>query len=373
MKLTRREIPGLICSLVASGAAGQSATHALPGEGLARGFNLPDMAPRVGAGLPVAQLKELRAVGFTHVRLPIAGESFMPRFSGPATIGFAMRDLEMVVDKLLELNFVVSVDMHPGKEFARLLGAQPDGAMDELRLAWTQMAPRLRSRDAARVFAELLNEPATTDVIWRPRVETLAQRLRQEMPQTRFIVGPAPFQRVEALAAWRPLDDENVLYAFHYYDPMAFTHQGLTWNRSDPLSRLADFPFPAQQGDRRIETVLSRLRAEGDASLLSQIEATLRTAWNEEKIRSQFAALREWSAIHKRPVILNEFGALRFRSRRADRLRWLASVRRAAEESGFGWAHWDFSGGFGLATERGVLDAGVIDALMGANAGVPRR
>ena len=369
MTFTRRQTLAMLGVMAATPAFAKPRATTNSHGALARGFNLPDLVPVQHNGkIDAGQLKRLRAAGMTHIRLPIVGENFMPLFSGSATIADTVKILEETLNRLLRFGFAISVDMHPADEFANLLRKNPDEGLRQLTQGWTHIAPVLRAQNPDRVFAELLNEPSTEDAIWRPRVEALVNHLRPLMPRTMFIVGPAPYQRVEALAAWKPLRDRNITYAFHYYDPMAFTHQGQTWLKDDPLSRLKGFPFPARKGDRRTDAVLSRLRARKDQSLLAMVEEMLEQPWNEQRIKAQFAELKAWKESHKVPVILNEFGVLRFASPRADRLRWLSAVRRGAEQAGFGWAHWDYSGGFGLIAANGSVDEGVLQALTGRRA-----
>jgi endoglucanase len=334
---------------------------------LARGFNLPDQAPARASQPPDREvLRWLRARGMTHVRLPVRGESVMSRFSSPATIRATLADFNKALDLLIGLDFAVSADMHPGDEFGRLHRADPDAALAALREGWRNLAKSIRRLPATRVFAELLNEPHATDAIWRAQAERLVNDLRADLPKTTFIVGPAPYQRVEALAAWRPLSDANIVYAFHFYDPMAFTHQGLTWDPADPFSRLEGVPFPATRGDPAVTRLLERLRATGDADLAQSIDRALDRPWTKETIAGQFAPLAEWSRAHDAPVILNEFGALRFKSAREARLAWLRAVRETAQANRFGWAHWDYNQGFGLLDESGRPDLGVIEALLPA-------
>jgi endoglucanase len=309
-------------------------------------------------------LKWLRARGMTHVRLPVRGESVMARFSDAATIRAASADFAKALDLLLGLDFAVSADMHPGDDFGHLHRADPDAALAALTEGWRHLARPIRRLPAARVFAELLNEPQTTDAIWRAQAERLAADLRADLPATTFIVGPAPYQRVEALAAWRPFDDKNIVYAFHYYDPMAFTHQGLTWDPASPLSRLEGVPFPTWRGEPGINRLLEALRARGDLDLALSIDQALDKPWNAQAIAGQFAPLAAWSRTHDAPVILNEFGALRFKAPRAARLAWLKAVRETAQAKGFGWAHWDYNQGFGLLDETGKPDSALIDVLL---------
>ncbi|WP_158815569.1 glycoside hydrolase family 5 protein [Methylocapsa sp. S129] len=363
--LGRRTVLALIgAAALAPRLAGASTLDARAAV-LARGFNLPDQVPARPSQRPDrTTLKWLRVRGMTHVRLPVRGEALMSRFSNPATIRAAIDDFNRAMDLLLGLDFAVSADMHPGDDFGHLHRADPDAALAALTEGWRHLARPIRRLPATRVFAELLNEPQTTDAIWRAQAERLAADLRADLPATTFIAGPAPYQRVEALAAWRPLDDKNIVYAFHYYDPMAFTHQGLTWNAADPLSRLEGVPFPTSRADPAMARLLEGLRARGEADLAASIDRALDQPWTKETIAAQFAPLADWSRTHDAPVILNEFGVLRFKAARAARLEWLKSVRETAQAHQFGWAHWDYNQGFGLLDEAGQPDRPLIDALL---------
>ena len=334
---------------------------------LACGFNLPDQVPAqpsraarardAGNGCAPAAL--------VHVRLPLRGESLMTRFSDKATIAKTLDDFERALDLLLGLDFAVTADMHPASDFAHLHRADPEAALAALTDGWRNLARSIARFPTSRVFAELLNEPKVDDAIWRVQAERLAADLRRALPATTFITGPAPYQRVEALAGWRPLADKNIIYAFHFYDPMAFTHQGLTWEPSrSPLSHLANVPFPTSRDDAAMTRLLQTLRARGEDALAQSIDEALDKPWNAQTIASQFAPLAAWSQTHEAPVILNEFGALRFTAPRAARLAWLKAVREAAEANKFGWAHWDYTQGFGLLDETGKPDAALIDVLL---------
>ncbi|PPD41929.1 MAG: endoglucanase [Methylocystis sp.] len=336
-------------------------------EGLSRGFNLPDQAPARADQKPdLSILKTLRRLGMTHVRLPVVAEFVLPALSGPATISSATDDLAQALDQLLDLGYSVSVDMHPDGDFQGLYRRDPKAAQDALLGGWRLLARRLTRYPADRVHAELLNEPPTTDEIWRPFAEKLAKVVREELPRNILIVGPAPTQRHDALASWRPFADANVVYAFHYYDPMAFTHQYALWDKGSAWSRISGVPFPTQAGDATLLRMAQDAARRKDNEVAQVLRDMASQAWTAETIKAQFEMVAAWSAAHSAPVIVNEFGVLRWKARRADRLAWLAAVRSAAEACGFGWAHWDYSTSFGLVNEDGSLDRAVTHALLGA-------
>jgi len=51
-------------------------------------------------------------------------------------------------------------------------------------------------------------------------------------------------------------------------------------------------------------------------------------------------------------VISNEFGVYRSFADPQDRARWITDVRTSLERHNIGWAMWDYSGSFGLVTNR---------------------
>lgn len=368
-RLDRREMLLVLgaagVSLAAVGAASASPRVAPP-EAMRKGFNLPDQAPARRERRPdEATLRALRRLGFTHVRLPIAAEFFLPALSGPATVASAQDDVERALESLLRLGYVVSVDMHPDGDFQAMQRRDPQQALAALRAGWRGLAGRLAHWPTASVFAELLNEPAMTDDAWRGGLDALAAEVRTHLAQTTLIVGPAPFQRLEALAQWRPLDDRNVVYAAHFYDPLSFTHQGATWDIGGPTAHLAGVPFPLQAKDETVRRIIAAAEARGDQAAAQELRQSADTGWTGQTIDRRFADLALWSARHAAPVIVNEFGVLRDKAPRADRLAWLVATRAAAEASGFGWAHWDYASGFGLLDGRGRIDQETIGALLG--------
>jgi endoglucanase len=356
--------------LAAASFAGrpQAALASRPGAApahLLRGFNLPDQVPlRLEYAAEPRTLRALRDLGMTHVRLPVVAENVLARFSAPATISSAMDDLDRALDRLIGIGYYVTVDLHPGSDFADLHRRRPERAHQTLLEGWPAIASRLTRWPQDRILVELLNEPATTDEIWRPFVEELAQAVRARLPQSAIVVGPAPYQRLEALTRWTPLADRNVIYACHYYDPMIFTHQGASWDPDSPWAQADGVPFPSLKDDPQLIRLAADAARKGNLSTARDLRQTAERAWTPDAIMRQFDEPTNWSKTNSAPVIINEFGALKWKARRTDRLAWLAAVRAAAESHGFGWAHWDYSTSFGLLNDSGSIDEGVIHALL---------
>jgi len=322
-----------------------------------RGVNLPGWDSDDEARRPtVRQLGALRDRGFTHIRLLLDGV----RLEGAGRDAYLDQMYEQAI-LLFSLSYTVSLDLHAGDILER--EANPEAYVTEL---WGDIAKRVRFLDPAKLAVELLNEPHADQATWWPLAGKLVAEIRAVLPSHSIIVGPAGPQRHEELAGLEPFPDPNVIYAVHYYDPFAFTHQGADWGGADdPLRYLGGLPFPAQASDSAIKARVSELEAEGHARAADVVKRSLETPWDDAMISTAFDMMADWSIRWQRPVIVNEFGVLLWRAPRQSRFDWLSDVRRNAEDRCIGWTHWDFQDGFGLMdSETGTPDEGVMDALI---------
>ena len=335
---------------------------------LARGFNLPGWLEGPAVRRPdMRALAQLFSRGFTHIRLPVAPEGLLAEFSSPEDVARKLAELDLAVDSLAGTGFAVSIDMHPGGRFGRLQASEPERAFALAERLWRLLARRYADRAPERVLFEIMNEPAAKPAIWNEQAPRLVAAIRREARDHTIIYDHANYQRIDALPAAAPVADMNVVYAAHFYDPMIFTHQGLDWSE-DPLRYLHQVPFPTRLTDPGVVRLMGELTLEGHGESIAAIRAALGEPWTEARINDAMGQAASWAQRHGRPVIINEFGALRWRTDPRDRARWLTAVRQAAEHNCLGWAHWDYVDGFGFADrvgDREIPDEMVLQALLG--------
>lgn len=360
-----------VLAATASYASAQPASHACQ---VASSFPNPQMLSAMKRGVnltgwdaedvlrrpTLAQLQALRAHGFTHIRLPLDNR--------PLGDDRSEAYLDEMVDRVIGLlaqDFSVSLDLHPDGIIGALFSRDADAAEKYLLDAWERIARKVRFFDPEKIAVELLNEPQADDAQWLAAVERLIPAIRRVLPRNTIVVGPAGPQRHEALAAMQPFSDPNIVYAVHYYDPFAFTHQGADWGGADdPMRYLRDLPFPAKPTDPAMAARIEALERAGHRKAAEVLRLSLEDRWDESGIAGAFDMMAGWAAKNGRPVIVNEFGVLNHVAPREARLAWLAMVRQAAEARCIGWTHWDFQDGFGLMDpETGMPDAGIMDAL----------
>ena len=354
------------------GLAGCEAVSSLANGGadarLARGFNLPNWDPDYTGYKPDDSLLiQLHQLGFSHIRLPVQAERVMARFSSAEQIATYLQAMDRDVQRLVGMGYAVSVDLHPSEPFQSLHQSEPETGAALLHEAWDRIAgvASEMSWPLADVYFELLNEPVPDQALWWSQAQALVTHLNETAKGRKLVIGPAVFQRVEVLAAAEPLKGEGLIYAIHYYDPMAFSHQGMTWMPGSPLAIIGQMPFPGDATSPAVVEQAEKLKAAGMEDAAEGLLQSYQQGWDADRIATSLASVGDWSRRNNLPVIINEFGALTFDVDAHDRANWLRAVRDGAEANCLGWAHWDFSDGFAMVDSHTTLpDPLVLDALL---------
>jgi endoglucanase len=331
-------------------------------EKLQKGFNLPSWDAKEEARRPSdAALISLLDAGMKHIRLPIDPEQILNAEQSDAYILRLLKTLRKYIIK----GFVVSIDLHPGVYLLDLYAKDPQLALSYLTLTWNTLIPQLKEFSADQITIELLNEPPTTQNIWWPHAENLLKVVRALRPQTSIIIAAADYSRIEPLIDSKPFADRNVIYAFHYYDPFAFTHQGAPWHsEDDPIRQIKGLPFPASLDDVEVREIMWNFERTGRVDLIFALRDLLSYPWTSKLITEAFQGVAAWAVQHDIPVIMNEFGVLKFYAPKASRMRWIEEIINSSSVNCIGWAHWDYADGFGFIDEETGLPESSILKLM---------
>ena len=257
------------------------------------------------------------------------------------------------------LNTIVTLTPH---EFVQGLStvdflSKPD-VRARLTAAMVYVASRLRAEPTAAL--EILNEPSIgwkrTRPDWTEMQAAFVKAVRGVAPQMTLVVTGDLGGGIKGLVRLDPagLDDANILYSFHYYDPMAFTHQGAAWGANKTREFLAGVPFPPQASAE--DAVVERYRDAVQASSLPDVEkasvAREGTSAIDDYFRSDpgqigndISEVANWADVHRIPhdrVILGEFGVLHPTAPLPSATEWIRQVRTAAERQGFSWCFHNF-------------------------------
>lgn len=359
-------IAGAATSQQAAGVADRGLASAQPDHRLRRGVNLSHWFAQSHNGYSPSHLSSfitdrdielVRSAGFTHVRLPISMERSFG--TGPVRDAYVATLVDRVA-RITQTGLAVIVDLHPGQdEKQTLIGSASESFFVE---GWRQLARALAHLNHELVLFELMNEPTPmAGLQWRALQERAIAAIRTVAPKNTLIANPGGWSGIEDYAEWRPYADANVIYTAHVYEPILFTHQGTTWSWH-VAAEVKDVVWPLPPGAAGQQASHSGATEEAAKQLRYQIsDGQFQVRWLIER----FDRLVEWQRRNGSPrVYIGEFGVYRAVAPVAASLRWHREARQAFEARGWGWALWDYAGGFGIAgTADRKLDAAMLQAL----------
>jgi aryl-phospho-beta-D-glucosidase BglC (GH1 family) len=350
-----------------AGVTDRGFASAQPDQRLRRGVNLSHWFAQSHGGYGTTHLssfvtdrdlERVRSAGFTHVRLPVSMEqSFGTR---PLRDAYAAALVESVA-KINQAGLAVVVDLHPGEdEKQSLTGA--DGASFFID-GWRRLALAFAHLNHDRILFELMNEPTPmAGSHWRALQERAIDTIRTVAPHNTLIANPGGWSGIDDYAEFRPHPDANVIYTAHVYEPILFTHQGSTWSWH-VAPEVSDVGWPLPPTSAAQQASHSGATEEAVRQLRYQIsDGQFRVRW----LIDRFDRLVQWQRRNGNPrIYIGEFGVYRAVAPVAASLRWHQEARQAFEARGWGWALWDYAGGFGIArtADRKSLESDMLQAL----------
>jgi endoglucanase len=301
----------------------------------------------------------IKAMGFDNVRLCLDPVRMMPRHRPDEIPADYQGYLDAAVKMILDQGLAVVIDIHADSDFKARLSKE-DSFVQEFADFWRALARHYSTWDPDHVFFEILNEPEMSDRYRWSGVQTkLAAAIREGAPQHTIIAAGARWSDDDDLVFLQPLQDPNIIYNFHFYDPHIFTHQGATWGAYF-WHWVKDLHYPSSP-----ESAAKTAAGAPDPVDRLAIIRYGEDHWDAARIDTEMAQVAEWAQQHNVPVVCNEFGVFR-EANPKDREAWIHDVRTALERHGIGWAMWDYSGNFGVVTKKDgqtVPDQSTLRAL----------
>lgn len=334
-----------------------------------------------------ADMRAIAAAGFDHVRIPfdpgflgwIPGGATAPSpmsrpaLSRPSLPMPGIKRLEDGVDMALAAGLAVIVDCHPDAEIKAAI-EDDAGTRRAFIGLWSWLAARLADRPPQRVAFEILNEPQYYQhaaSAWNELQQMAVRAIRGSGARNRILVTGIHGSNIAALDRIEPVQDPDVAYVFHFYDPQLLTHLGADWEpypqRAEGMMRGLVYPASAMTFSK------VQLRPGADISVVTRaVGQYLDADWDAETVRARIDTARQWAESRHVRLQATEFGALRGTSDPESRALWLADVRKSLDAAGIGWSVWDYADMFGVAETTGAverLDNGTAIARDGARIG----
>lgn len=181
--------------------------------------------------------QKISAWGIDHVRIPVDYNVFENEGGSYREEGF--RRLDRAIGLCGTYGLRVVLDLHKTAGFSfDSYGESESGFFEQKELQerfyrlWEEFSRRYGKMNSMIAF-ELLNEVTDKSFIsaWNDISYKCIERIRKIAPDTIIIVGSYWNNSADALADLSKPYDDKVVYNFHCYDPLRFTHQGAYWTQ----------------------------------------------------------------------------------------------------------------------------------------------
>jgi endoglucanase len=323
-------------------------------------YNATGGAEKLATYITPADFKLVHDLGFDHARLSIDPVPLIANKTTGALQPEAMARLDETVKQITATGLVVVLDIHPEPAWVKASELTDDGTAQFFTF-WKSFAAHYAATDPEKVYFEVMNEPNGVDLYrWAGEEAKAIAVIRSQAPRHTIIAGGANWNGINGLQALEPFHDDNIVYTFHDYNPMTFTHQGATW-AGDALKPLHDVPYPSTPDN--VAPLLARLPNDASRKDLAWYG---QQRWNITTMEKEISVAVDWAKQRHVPLWCGEFGVFIEHSKPEDRDRWIADMRKTLEKDGIGWNMWDYRGGFALVSRKDgktVVDAGVAKAL----------
>lgn len=288
------------------------------------------------------------AAGIRSVRLPIEPK-YLYVGNNPVPDERMLGFVDKAIDRILAAGLAVVIDMHDlDKKPLETDPAYGDGYVQ----FWENLARHLSTRDPNLLLMEVVNEPVFLDNprTWYALQERILAAMRKGAPEHTLIASGYGWSSIDGLLQLKPVEDPNVIYTIHFYEPFTFTHQATEW-QGGPWPQVRNLPYPVNKAG--CDVALVPIQDNEARELVTQY---CRENWNTAKIRARIGQAATWANRNSATLYNGEFGVW-CEAYPDDRLNYLRDVRTAFEDFGIAWSLWGWDECFGL--NRQIVDGAI--------------
>ncbi len=282
-------------------------------------------------------VQQIASWGCDHIRLAF-DYIFLEDEAKPMILredlGFKYLDRFIAWCKSSGLNVVLDLHRAAGSscEYAQDSSLMDDPTLQERFLwLWSETAKHYKT-EGSHIAFELLNEVHAPDGSkWNAVARRAVEAIRAIDPTRTIVIGSNNYGQPSTLKDLEVLDDQNVVYTFHFYHPFEFTHQRAvvapllaTYNRSmkypSAIEPYIDYRKFVNSGHEDLET-LGRM--------------------DRRHLEEHFRPVIDFQTAHDVPVYCGEFGVIRHCDI-ASRENYYRDVIALCDEHGIGHAAWNY-------------------------------
>lgn len=286
--------------------------------------------------------------GLDHIRLPIDYQLVRDDDGNNIDEGFYYIDRCLEWCEKYNLNMILDLHKTAGFSFdaAPIDFFKTPALQDKFISLWEELAKRY-GKYHERLCFELLNEVVEESLvdIWNDIVKRTIPEIRKFASEIKIIVGGV---RNNSVLWVRTLDmpyDENIVYTFHFYEPLIFTHQGAYWVDKMTSDFHTEYPNNLDTFIKETETFLPDEHRE----FYNRVHTKMA---DREFIETSFMDAIKTAEERGVALYCGEYGVID-RTSLDSALNWFMDMNSVFEEYDIARAAWNYKGkDFGIIDEH---------------------
>ena len=276
--------------------------------------------------------------GCDHVRLPIdyiviEGED-----------GSMLEDGYVYIDNCIswcrEFGLNILLDMHNtfGYTFDPLevngdkeIFFHNEGLQKRFYTMWDRISKRYANQKD--VAFELLNEVISPDVAesWNEIADKTVDVIRKNAPDSYVVIGGVCYNNVKSVPLLNPPKDDHIVYNFHCYEPMIFTHQRAWWMDNMPKDITVDYPATTAEYSEKSKDL--------DPDWAGAIMKMNVKETSADYFAELFEPAVEAATKNNAPLYCGEYGVID-QAPTPSTINWIRDIHDAFEKYGIGRSLW---------------------------------
>ena len=308
-------------------------------------------------------IRKIAGYGFDHVRVPVDYIVLEDEDGNPKEDGYQYLENCRIWCEKYGLNMII--DLHecfgysfdPLKKDDKAKFFYDEELQERFLKLWDKIATRFKDYTNMIAF-EPLNEVVLFEVAdaWNKLLKKYIERMRKIVPDAYLIIGGVCYNSVGTVHLIDiPLDD-HIVYNFHCYEPLIFTHQGAYWVDNMDLNFRIGYPKTLKEYQDASTNLSKDLAGEIFTDGISEI--------GPKFFEDIFAPAIAKASADDIPLYCGEHGVIDLADRK-DALRWLGDIHAAFHKYGIGSALWNYrEKDFGFADDGNTeLKEGLLKVL----------
>ena len=299
-------------------------------------------------------IRDIADLGFDHVRVPVDYVLLEEEDGTPKEDGFIYLERcrqwceKYALHMLIDLHECYGYSFDPLKmDMDRERFFYDAGLQERFLQLWGRIADRFGAYSGQVAF-EPLNEVVLMEVAdaWNALASAYIRMMRQKAPDSYLVVGGVCYNSVASVPLLDLPKDPKIVYNFHCYEPVIFTHQGAYWVENMPQDFRIGYPEKLENYRAEMEKLKLSKELAGVVSREGISEP------GEAFFEDIFQPALEKAEQDDVPLYCGEYGVIDLADNQ-DKLRWLKDIHSVMKRHGIGRALWNYKEkDFGFSDEK---------------------